>query len=61
MHKTYGEGTIINLDDSYIIVQFDSVAEPKRFAYPSCFDSFLKLLGSENDKREQQVRQTTSK
>ena len=61
MHKTYGEGTIINLDDSYIIVQFDSVAEPKRFAYPSCFDSFLKLLGSENDKREQQVRQTTCK
>jgi hypothetical protein len=32
---------------SYISVQFDGIKEQKKFVYPSCFNSFLKLLDSD--------------
>lgn len=43
-HGVYGEGVIFAQDDSYVSVRFSEISEPKRFQYPACFKSFLKLL-----------------
>jgi hypothetical protein len=46
-HATYGEGIIVAHEASYISVQFDSIKEQKKFVYPSCFKSFLKVLDAD--------------
>ena len=46
-NATYGEGIIVAHDAAYISVQFDNIKEQKKFVYPSCFKSFLKLLDSD--------------
>jgi hypothetical protein len=42
MHKSFGQGTIIECSDSYVAVQFESGI--KEFVYPDAFDRYLKLV-----------------
>lgn len=48
-HSRFGEGVIIQQDASYLSVRFkmEADSEPKKFIYPSCFKTFLKLLDSD--------------
>lgn len=43
-HNKFGEGTIIAQDTSYVSVEFMTEGLSKKFEYPSCFETFLKLL-----------------
>lgn len=43
-HNKFGEGVIIRQEASYVSVKFMTEDEPKKFMYPSCFKTFLKLL-----------------
>lgn len=48
-HKVkYGKGIIINQDDSYISVRFDSSDSIRKFPYPACFKQFLQLVDKES-------------
>lgn len=38
-HKVFGEGTIINKENSYITIKFSN--EEKKFIYPNAFDGYL--------------------
>ena len=46
-HNKLGEGVITHQDASYVSVKFVTEADPKKFIYPTCFKSFLKLLDAE--------------
>ena len=48
-HKAkFGEGVIIAQDaENHITVQFDTLAETKKFIAPACFTSFLSLLDND--------------
>lgn len=46
-HNKYGEGVITQQDAAGVSVKFATEAEQKRFIYPSCFKTFLKLLDEE--------------
>ncbi len=46
-HNKFGEGVITQQDASYVSVKFVTEADPKKFMYPSCFKTFLKLLDAE--------------
>lgn len=46
-HNKFGEGFIVEQASSSILVKFSTVPEVKKFQYPSCFKTFLKLLDSE--------------
>ncbi len=46
-HDKFGEGIIIEHDAFYISVKFMSEPETKKFLYPSCFKTFLKLLDTD--------------
>lgn len=46
-HNTYGAGIIKAQDASYVSVEFMTEAEIKKFVYPSCFKTFLKLADTE--------------
>lgn len=50
-HKKFGEGTVIAQEASCISVKFVTEDCPKKFAYPSCFKTFLKLLDENVDIR----------
>ena len=43
-HDAFGEGVITQQDSSYVFVKFLTEAAAKKFKYPSCFKTFLKLL-----------------
>jgi len=43
-HAVFGEGEIIAQDEQYISVRFTAVSDTKKFQYPACFKTFLKLL-----------------
>lgn len=44
-HKVFGEGDIIDQDESFITIQFDN--ETKKFVYPDAFGTFIKLKNEE--------------
>lgn len=46
-HNKFGEGVILEQDTSYVSVKFVTEADPKKFMYPTCFKTFLKLLDAE--------------
>lgn len=46
-HNKFGEGVITQQDASYVSVKFVTEADPKKFMYPTCFKTFLKLLDAE--------------
>ena len=46
-HNKFGEGIITQQDASYVSVKFVTEADPKKFMYPSCFKTFLKLLDAD--------------
>lgn len=46
-HNKFGEGTIVEQSSSIVSVKFATRTEVKKFQYPSCFKTFLKLLDSE--------------
>ena len=46
-HNKFGEGTIVHQDASCVSVKFTMDANPKKFIYPSCFKTFLKLLDAD--------------
>ena len=46
-HNKFGDGVITQQDASYVSVKFMTEADPKKFIYPTCFKSFLKLLDAE--------------
>lgn len=46
-HTKFGEGVIISQEATVVSVMFDSEVEPKKFIYPACFKSYLKLLDAE--------------
>lgn len=46
-HKKFGEGIITKQDASHVCVRFAKEDAVKKFMYPSCFKSFLKLLDAE--------------
>ncbi len=43
----YGKGIIVDQDDYYIHVRFESVIDIKKFSYPICFKNFLQLQDPE--------------
>lgn len=43
-HNKFGEGIVTEQGDSYISVKFVTEVSLKKFLYPSCFETFLKLL-----------------
>ena len=43
-HAKFGEGIITSQEATYVCVKFESEAETKKFVYPTCFKTFLKLL-----------------
>lgn len=43
-HAAFGEGIIIGQAESCVQVEFAAIAEVKKFIYPTCFQSFLKLI-----------------
>lgn len=47
LHSKFGKGKIIGQEDDYISVHFNDPKSPRKFLYPSCFKSFLKLLNDE--------------
>ncbi|MGN1105455.1 MAG: hypothetical protein ACI4RH_02305 [Huintestinicola sp.] len=57
-HKVFKSGVITQNDDKCIYVKFSSQREEKRFIYPDCFKSFLKL---ENSDAENNVAQDSAK
>lgn len=57
-HKVFKSGVITQNDDKCIYVKFSSQSEEKRFIYPDCFKSFLKL---ENSDAENNVAQDSAK
>ncbi len=56
-HKIFGEGTIVKKESSLIYVHFDSEPEEKRFQYPLCFSTFLKLEDEELAHQEEEYAQ----
>lgn len=46
-HNKFGNGIITDQDDSYVSVIFAKDKTPRKFQYPSCFKSFLKLLDAD--------------
>ena len=40
-HKVFGEGTIIDQDESFITIEFEN--DTKKFVYPDAFGSYIKL------------------
>ncbi len=46
-HNKFGEGVITQQDATYVSVKFMTEATPKKFMYPTCFKTFLKLLDTE--------------
>lgn len=46
-HNKFGEGVITQQDATYVSVKFMTEATPKKFMYPTCFKTFLKLLDME--------------
>lgn len=43
IHKVFGEGVVLDYDDSHVTVQFLKKDELKKFKYPSCFEEHIKL------------------
>ena len=46
-HNKFGEGLITEHDASSISVKFMSESASKKFLYPSCFKTYLKLLDAD--------------
>lgn len=46
-HNKFGEGIIIQQDAAHVSVKFVTEDSPKKFAYPSCFKTFLMLLDAD--------------
>ena len=42
LHKSFGKGSIVDCDDSYMVIHFSS--GNKKFVYPDAFGEYLKLL-----------------
>ena len=40
-HKTFGVGTVVAQDESYITIEFQ--AKTSKFPYPSAFEKFIKM------------------
>lgn len=51
IHKTLGEGKVIDFNDPYMIVAFQD--KEMKFRYPMCFDQFLT---AKSEKLAEQVR-----
>ena len=47
IHKVFGRGVVCAADDKHLEVEFPEKNKKSKFAYPSCFDGFLSLEGSE--------------
>lgn len=76
-HIKFGDGIIIAQDKEYLTVAFSDYALHKKFQYPMCFKSFLKILDSkaelevnaavyqsemkEQEKREKEYQQIQAK
>lgn len=43
IHKVFGEGIVHSVDEQHMEVFFADKNKVSKFAYPSCFDGFLKL------------------
>ncbi len=52
IHKTLGEGKVIEYNDPYLVVAFEN--KEMKFRYPMCFDQFLT---AKSEKLVEQVRQ----
>lgn len=46
-HTKYGDGIILSQNEKHILVKFTSESEIKKFPYPSCFQTFLKMVDSQ--------------
>lgn len=51
IHSRFGEGIIVEQNDTQVSVKFVTRATPMKFSYPSCFKSFLKLVDAEVSKQ----------
>ncbi|MGD9569654.1 MAG: hypothetical protein AB7V48_15325 [Sedimentibacter sp.] len=49
-HKVFGSGTIVEFNDTFIVVKFENNSL-KDFVFPNAFDSYLKLKNQELSKR----------
>ena len=54
-HKTFGEGSVVTIRDSFIIVKFDSEKDIRMFKFPSSFNGFLKVI--DNPEFEEVVKE----
>lgn len=42
VHKSFGKGKIVECDDSYMLIEFET--GDKKFVYPDAFDGYLELV-----------------
>ncbi len=49
-HTTFGEGTVISLENSYINIEFRN-GNSKKFRYPDAFESFLSIANQEIERQ----------
>ena len=56
IHKSFGPGVIISKDDAVIEILFDNspTGELKRFAYPFCFERFIRFEDEQSQKEIQE-------
>lgn len=52
-HKVFGDGSIIDQDESFITVDFNE--EVKKFVYPDAFEKFIKLKNEDTAKSLQKI------
>lgn len=51
IHKTFGRGVVISIDDKYVVVEFKEKNKISKFGYPAGFDGFLSL--EDREKQEE--------
>ena len=46
-HSKFGDGVIVAQETTTVTVNFSSEIETKKFIYPACFKTYLKLVDAE--------------
>ena len=58
IHKIFGTGIIRSVDNKYLKIVFPEKNKESIFAYPSCFDGFLRL---ENEEKQEEMQEDLEK
>lgn len=41
IHRKYGNGTIVEVNDRFLIIKFETLEDAKKFLYPDSFEGFM--------------------